>query len=181
MDNYDYEEEFLLKTFFHLIIQFIIIFIFTLLGFIFEINKAFTKSDGTIAATFFPTTAVILIMCYTALCISYSNRDSPWLYIYLILYIPCIVFYCFLISDGTDNINVLCGLILYILDILTFIITILIFEKIYYIVFFAFSSIITIITLLIFHFVWIKDGLITFKISTVGLSEYIYILSIIPK
>ena len=50
------------------------------------------------------------------------------------------------------------------------------FQKIYYILFMAFSAIITIITLLIFHFGWIKDGLVTFKISTVGLSEILYLV-----
>jgi len=174
----DSHEEVLIKTFFHLIIQFIIIFIFTLLGFIYEINEAFIKSDGAIWGTLVPTTVVILIMCFTALCIDDYNRDSKWLYIYLIIYIPCMVFYCFLLSGATNNINIICGLVLYILDILSFIIVIIIYKEIRYIVFILFSVVIAIIILLVFHFVWIKDGLITFKISTVGLSEIIYLIII---
>ena len=176
LDLLGLQEIFFLKIFLRLIIQFIIIFIFTLLGFIFEINKVITKNDIVGKVFFYSISILILIMCYSALLINESKRGSPWLYIYLILYIPCMVYYCFLISSVTDNVNVLCGLILYILDILTFIITILIFQKIYYILFMAFSALITTITLLIFHFGWIKDGLVTFKISTVGLSEILYIV-----
>ena len=117
-------------------------------------------------------------MCYYFKFIPHSKRGDYWLYIYPILYTPCIVFYCFLLSKYTDNKNILCGLILYILDILTYIITILIFKKIYYILFSIFSSIITVITLLIFHYAWIKDDLVTFIISTVGLSEnYLFNIS----
>ena len=178
INNMESQEEVLIKTFFHLIIQFIIIFIFTLLGFIYEINEAFVASTGAIWGTLVPTTVVILIMCFTALCIEDYKRGSKWLYIYLIIYIPCVVFYFFLLSGATNNINIICGLVLYILDILSFIIVIMIYKEIRYIVFIIFSVVITIIILLIFHFVWIKDGLITFKISTVGLSEIIYLIII---
>ncbi len=41
--------------------------------------------------------------------------------------------------------------------------------------FILFSSAFTVVILLIFHYNWIEDGLITFKISTVGLSEIIYL------
>ena len=152
IDKYDDKELQLLKTSFNLLIQFKIILIFTLLGFIYEINEAFIKSKGAIYGTLIPTTIIILSMCYSFHFIPDSNRSDYWLYIYPIIYIPCIVFYCFLLSKYTDNKNILCGLILYILDILTYIITILIFKKIYYILFSIFSSIITVITLLIFHY-----------------------------
>ena len=135
LDNLDSNELVLFKTFFHLFIQFIIIFIFTLLGIIFEINEAFIKSKGTIYGTLIPTTIIILAMCYSFPFIPDANRSDYWLYIYPIIYIPCIVFYCFLLSKYTDNKNILCGLIIYILDILTYIIAILIFEKVYYIIF----------------------------------------------
>jgi len=178
INNMESQEEVLIKTFFHLIIQFLIIFIFTLLGFIYEINEAFVASTGAIWGTLVPTTVVILIMCFTALCIEDYKRGSKWLYIYLIIYIPCVVFYFFLLSGATNNINIICGLVLYIFDILSFFVVIMIYKEIRYIVFIIFSVVITIIILLIFHFVWIKDGLITFKISTVGLSEIIYLIII---
>lgn len=178
IDNLGEYENILLKTFFLLIIQFIIIFFFTLLGFTFDINKSIMESKGAKYGLLIPIIIIILFMCYSALCINDSDRDNPWLYLYLIVYVPCIVFFCFLISDGTDNVNVLCGLILFIVDILAFIIIILIFGKIYYIFFSVLSAVFTVIILLIFHYYWIKDGLITFKISTVGLSEIIYLIII---
>ena len=169
-------EEILVKSFLHLIIQFIIIFIFTYLGFIFEINKVFIKSSIVLWGTFIVTSIIIIALFLNA--INIDNKGSKLLYIHLIVYIICVVFYCFLLSSVTDNINIICGLTLYILDILSFIVVILIFKDIKYIAFMIFSSVITIITLLIFHFAWIKDGLITFKISTVGLSEIIYLIII---
>lgn len=175
---YNNYNEIFLYSLLHLFIQVIIIFIFTLLGFIYEINEAFVASTGAIWGTLVPTTVVILIMCFTALCIEDYKRGSKWLYIYLIIYIPCVVFYFFLLSGATNNINIICGLVLYIFDILSFFVVIMIYKEIRYIVFIIFSVVITIIILLIFHFVWIKDGLITFKISTVGLSEIIYLIII---
>ena len=88
------------------------------------------------------------------------------------------VFYCFALSGATDKINVICGVVLYIFDILSLIISILIFEigsKMYKL-FIIISCLITIVILIIFHFKSINDGLITFKISTVGASEIIYLI-----
>ena len=88
------------------------------------------------------------------------------------------VFYCFALSGATDKINVICGVVLYIFDILSLIISILIFEigsKMYKL-FIIISCLITIVILIIFHFKSINDGLVTFKISTVGASEIIYLI-----
>ena len=88
------------------------------------------------------------------------------------------VFYCFALSGATDKINVICGVVLYIFDILSLIISILIFEigsKMYKL-FIIISCLITIVILIIFHFKSINDGLITFKISTVGASEIVYLI-----
>ena len=178
IDKIEPKEILFIKSYLYLIIQFIIIFIFTLLGFLFEINKEFIKSKGAFYGTFISTTILIFVMCYTFMCIPDSKRGDYGLYIYLILYIPCIVFYCFVLSKYTDNKHILCGLILYILDILSFFIIILFFEKIYYILVITFSLITTIITLLIFHLAWIKDDLITFKITIIGLFEILYLFII---
>ena len=45
-----------------------------------------------------------------------------------------------------------------------------------YILFGIISGLISIVVLIIFHFKYIYDGLITFIISTVGLSEIIYLI-----
>ena len=88
------------------------------------------------------------------------------------------VFYCFALSGATDKINVICGVVLYIFDILSFIISVLIFQFgcNMFILFIITSGLISIIILIIFHFKSINDGLITFKISTVGASEIIYLI-----
>ena len=173
--NDNSENELLLYSLLHLFIQVIIIFIFTLLGFIFRINEPFVALP---LANILPTTVVIVVMYITSLCIDSSSRDSKFFYIIIILYIPCMVFYCFALSGATDKINVICGVVLYIFDILSFIISVLIFQFgcNMFILFIITSGLISIIILIIFHFKSINDGLITFKISTVGASEIIYLI-----
>ena len=172
---YNNYNEIFLYSLLHLFIQVIIIFIFTLLGFIFRINEPFVALP---LANILPTTVVIVVMYITSLCIDSTNRDSKFFYIIIILYIPCMVFYCFALSGATDKINVICGVVLYIFDILSFIISVLIFQFgcNMFILFIITSGLIFIIILIIFHFKSINDGLITFKISTVGASEIIYLI-----
>lgn len=169
------EQKLFLIVFIHLIIQTFLIFIFSLIGFLQGTNEAFVDHPW---ANLVPTTIVILIMTYSVLCMP---RDSKLLYIYIALYIPCMIFYLFALSGPTDYINVVCAVVLYMMDLLAFIIAIRKFpyELPFYILFGILSGIFTIITLIIFHFTAVKDGLTTFKISTVGLSEiiYLYIIS----
>lgn len=152
--------------------QFILIFLFCLFGFIYDIYKAFIETDLSFKLTFYITSFVVLFMTFTFLCF-----DENFFFvhiIYLIIYIPCISFFCFLLSYYTDYIYILCGLISYIFDSLSLIISFTIFGgNIFF--FILFSSAFTVVILLIFHYKWIGDGLITFKISTVGLSEIIYL------
>ena len=152
--------------------QFILIFLFCLFGFIYDIYKVFIETDLSFKLTLYITSFVVLFMTFTFLC--FDQRFICVLIIYLIIYIPCISFFCFLLSYYTDYIYILCGLISYIFDSLSLIISFTIFGgNIFF--FILFSSAFTVVILLIFHYNWIEDGLITFKISTVGLSEIIYL------
>ena len=152
--------------------QFILILLFCFFGFIYDIYKAFIETDLSFKLTFYITSFVVLFMTFTFLC--FDQRFICVLIIYLIIYIPCISFFCFLLSYYTDYIYILCGLISYIFDSLSLIISFTIFGgNIFF--FILFSSAFTVVILLIFHYKWIGDGLITFKISTVGLSEIIYL------
>jgi hypothetical protein len=172
---------FLVKSLFILLIQFIIIFIFILLGFISGINEAFIKSSKTMWGSFIPTTVIMFLMCYSYLRIPSEGRSSNWLYLYLVLYIPCITFYCFLLSKFCNYKYIICGVLLYNMDILSFILTIKCYDEIEakYCPFLILSSLITIIILVLFHYLLINDTVITIKISSVGLSEIIYIIIII--
>ena len=167
------------ETFFYslllLLIQVIIIFILTLLGFIFEINEIFVENP---LVNIISTTIVIIIMYFSALFIIGNDRYINLLYIHMVLYVPCMVCYCFALSGFTEKINIIFGLVLYNLDILSFIIAVLIIEvglKMY-ILFSIISGLISIIVLIIFHFKYINDSLTTLIISTVGLSEIIYLI-----
>ena len=119
---------------------------------------------------------IILYIIVLAKCMEAPDRCS--FYVNIVLYVPCIVFYSFALSGVTDKIHVICGQVLYLLDILLFMINLLIYEfglKMY-ILFGIISGLISIVVLIIFHFKYIYDGLITFIISTVGLSEIIYLI-----
>ena len=96
-------------------------------------------------------------------------------FVYLIIYILCITFYCFLLSKYTYYIHILCGLVLYIFDIFSLIASFKFFEKRFFSFIIIFPIISTVI-LLIFQYSWIKDSLKTFKFSTIGLSEIIYLI-----
>lgn len=155
-----------------LLAQFIIILILSWLGFKYDINDSFIKSKLSRNLTFYITSLVILIMFFTSL--GFDDDDFLIVYIvYLILYIPCIIFYCFLLSKYTKDIHILCGLVLYIFDILSFIVSFKFFNPFSVLIV---SPVISTIILFVFHYLWIKNGLKTFKISTVGLSEIIYLL-----
>ena len=120
-------------------------------------------------------------MFISALYVNNSHGgDNKCLYIHIILYIPCIVFYCFASSGYTDKINVICGLILYLSNIISYLISLLAFEiSIELLILFGIiSGLLSSTILIIFHLKFINDGLITFKISTVGLSEIIYLIII---
>ena len=105
--------------------QFILIFLFCLFGFIYDIYKAFIETDLSFKLTFYITSFVVLFMTFTFLC--FDQRFICVLIIYLIIYIPCISFFCFLLSYYTDYIYILCGLISYIFDSLSLIISFTIF------------------------------------------------------
>ena len=159
----------------NLLIQVIFIFIFSLLGFILGINEAFVEHP---AANLIPTTLTMIILYIIVLAKCMEATDHFSFYVNIVLYVPCIVFYSFALSGVTDKIHVICGQVLYLLDILSFMITLLIYEfglKMY-ILFGIISGLISIVVLIIFHFKYIYDDLITFIISTVGLSEIIYLI-----
>lgn len=176
INNLDSNNKLLFYSLLFLLIQIVIIFIFALLGFSLGISEIFVKHP---LANLIPTTVITFLMSITCYCVLIS-RNRVLTYIYIILYIPCITLYCFALSGIMNKNNVICGLVLYVLDILSFIIAILIFDyglKML-ILFGIISGVISIVILIIFHYKLIKKGLITFKISTVGLSEIIYLIII---
>ena len=110
--------KFFQKIYFIFIIQYAWILFFGLLGFYFGINEIFTQNLTSILLTFIPTTLLSLIIGYHA----YINdaRKSFNKQIYygtLTIYIPIIVFYCFLLSKYIDKNYISCGIILFFTDI----------------------------------------------------------------
>ena len=95
-------------------------------GLIFNINESFIKSNKAIELTFYITSIVVLIMYFTFLC--FDDNYIIFHIIYLILYILCITFIVFL-SKYTKDIHIICGLVLYIFDVLSVIVSFKFFNK----------------------------------------------------
>lgn len=157
----------------------LVIFILIILGFIFYINKVFIKTSKTMWYTLISTSVAMTIMSLYFHYFDEKDRHSKIMIIFLILYIPCICFYLFLLSDFMNYNYIICGVLLYLLDILSYIVTLKSLKEVSYGPFMILSSAITIITLILFHYFLSFKGLITFFISLVGLSEIIYLL-IVP-
>ena len=87
---YNNYNEIFLYSLLHLFIQVIIIFIFTLLGFVFGLNEIFVDYP---LVSIISTTLVIIIMYISALWLFVTERELNYLYIHIILYVPCMVFY----------------------------------------------------------------------------------------
>ena len=119
----DSDIELYLKTFIVLIIQCLFVIFFVWLGFVTGISDAFIKSEGTIKGTLIPVSIYILILCYSALCL----RGNQWLYLHIITYVPCMVFYCYVITAVTDKTNIYIVLFSIFLDIFSIFIYLLSF------------------------------------------------------
>ena len=118
----DSDIELYLKAFIVLIIQCLLVIFFVWLGFATEISDSFIKSEGTIKGTLIPISIYILILCYSVLCLRYDNK---WLYIHIITYVPCMVFYCYVLTAVTDKTNIYIVLFSIFLDIFSIFIYIL--------------------------------------------------------
>ena len=173
-NRYNELNKFFFKIFSLLLIQFILITFFTFLGFRFDLNLFFIKTSKSMLWTAGPVTLLISFLCFGVLKIEERYRKDKLLYIYLGVYIPCIVLYCFLLSNYTERDYIILVLSIISIDFFGILLYIIIFTMKGYA--FLIAPIITSTAmLLIFHFKWRLPPVITIKISSVLLSAIIYI------
>jgi hypothetical protein len=168
----DSDIELYLKAFIVLIIQCLFVIFFVWLGFAIGINDDFIRSEGTIKGTLFPISIYILILCYSALCL----RDcSKWLYIHIISYVPCMVFYCYILTAITDKTNIYIVLFSIFLEFFSIFIYILSFLSLNFIGLILFPLISNIIAILFFSFKFLyNDSELIGKIIAIDASAIIY-------
>jgi hypothetical protein len=172
--RYDESNKYFLKIFSLLLIQYILIIFFTFLGFHFEFNLFFIETTKSMLWTAGPVSVIISFLCFGVLKIKEEYRKNKLLYIYLGIYISCIVFYCFLLSNYTETSYIMLVLFIISIDFCDILLYIIIFSNQDYK--FLIAPIITSTTMLIiFHFKWGLTPVITIKISSVLLSAIIYI------
>lgn len=141
--------ELYLKAFIVLMIQCLFVIFFVWLRFATGISDAFIKSEGTVKGTLIPISIYILILSYSTLCL----RDCyQWLNIHTITYIPCIVFYCYVLTAATDKTNIYIVLFSIFLDIFSIFIYLLSFRSLNIIGLILFPLISNIIGMLFFSF-----------------------------
>jgi hypothetical protein len=173
-NRYDELNKYFLKIFSLLLIQYISIIFFTFVGFYFSLNLFFIQTTNSMLWTAGPVTILISFLCYGILKIEGYNRKNKLLYIYLGVYIPCIVLYCFLLSNYTETSYIMLVLFIISLDFFGILLYIIIFTIKDY-KFLIVPVITSTAMLLIFHYRWDLTPVITIKISSVVLSAIIYI------
>ena len=125
--------KFFIKLYIHLLAELILIFILTFLGFHFGFDDAFSKSSKAFWWSI-STISVIALICSTIpFCL--ANLDNPGCcgYFLLIVYIPIISFYCFLLKrhNGVDIVRgfyIIEQIIIFALDFLCLILSNLIIK-----------------------------------------------------
>ena len=168
----DSDIELYLKSFIILIIQCLFTIFFVWLGFATGISDAFIKSEGTIKGTLIPISIYILLLCYSALCLRYCYQ---WLILHVVTYVPCIVFYCYILTAVTDETNIYIVLFSIFLDILSIFIYILSFLSLNIIGLILFPLISNIIAMLFFSFKFLyNDPELIGKIIAIDASAIIY-------
>ena len=186
--NFSYDEEeinlqskknLLIKTFLILIIQFIIIFIFTWLGFDEDWNDKFIEDTDNIGYICFSITIVITILCFYLFL--YPEKIKPYIFVLNIVYIFCITFYLYLLSNYTDTDNILVGFSLIILDVTVLLIyTLFLFNAKNYVLFII-LFIANIIAMISFGFTALKDSknaIISISFIGLGFILYFYVLTL---
>ena len=174
-------KHFLTKTFLVLKIEFFLIMGLTWLGCYFNINEAFIKSKGAMLGTFIPSLILMSLYAYSLI----FDKDNPKklgqnklrFSICLIAYILCITFFCFLLTNFTQNKYIMMVLFLIIVDYLlleiyhSFILT-----NEYFLLTFVPLIIANAILIVMYSFIWIEGTRVIVNISIISFSAILYII-----
>jgi hypothetical protein len=175
-ERYDDISIYLIRILLILFIQFALITSIFFVLFYFDIYETHLKNNSGIL--FFLTNTIVCCLCYGVLCIKGSCRRNSALYIYILLYIPSILFNCFFFVELTEIRYVSIILITILGDYFSLLIFIISFTAKNFLFFIA-PIITSTASMLTFHFMYNLSTEITIKISLVALSAIIYIVIIL--
>ena len=168
------KKSFFIKNFMILGIQYALIILLAFLGFFFKINEILTKADFSQLVKFLPLFCIILVLSFIFDIFLKEYKNTKYMIILYIFYSICIIYYSFIISEYLDYKYIIVGLSLIGLEILSLGIHAIAFRrfKIYY--FTLSSSILSLIGLVLFSVLWIKDlypiiYVSIFWLATIGL------------
>ena len=169
---------FLFRIYLLLIIQLIFIIGFVWIGFELNLNLYLISESKVMFWIFIPSLLILAGMCAILYRFREESREKPIWYIYHFLYVPFIIIYSFLLSSFINEKIILCLLFIYALDLITLIIYILLIKSynIYGLIFAPFFM--SIISVILFHFLWIKDDSAVLYISIIALVNVIYLTGI---
>ena len=167
-----YDNRLYVKVFVGLIIQCLLVIFFVCLGFDTGASDVFIESDRAILTTLTLVSIYILILCFSTLGLKYKTN---WFYLHAISYIPCMVFYSYVINGATDKTNIYFVLFSIFLDIFSIFIYLLSFMSLNIIGLILFPLISNIIAIVIFSLTYLynEPGLIG-KIIAIDASAIIY-------
>ena len=177
-NNNNKRAKFFLKIYLILLIQFLSIGLIVLLGFFKNFNKIFIQDFNSFILT--SSSALLYIVCVGLWALKYKKNYGNLLrFFIIILFIPYIIIFCFLLSHYIPNKYILTILLLYILDIFSVIIFVSIFKRIigYGVLFFTLISNIICMAILYFFIFYKEENLENINcISSLASVFIIYIL-----
>ena len=115
------------KVYIIFMIQIFLIGLFSFLGCLFEINKAFNASTSTMLWTFIPTLIFIFIVDFSYFAL--FDEEPTCFFIFNILFVPLMTFYCYLLTDYTEILYIIFQLIIIFLDVLIMLLNTYIFRN----------------------------------------------------
>ena len=168
------KKSFFIKNFMILGIQHASIILLSFFGFFFKINELLTKADFSPLAKFLPLFFVVLILSFVFDIFLKEYKNTKYMIILYIFYPICIIYYSFIISEYLDYKYIIIGLSLIGLEILSLGIHAIAFGRFKIYFFTLSSSVLSLIGLILFSVLWIKDLLpiiyvSIFWLATIGL------------
>lgn len=172
--------KFLLKIHFVLLIQFLVIGFFVWLGFRSDFEDVFIDKSKSMIWTFVIIT--LFTFCVTSAIMCYDGEQTSCMSFNIVIYIPIMIIYFFLLSKYTKNDYILIQLSLFISDFLAIVLFILLFGKYkgYGVLFFI--LILNVALILIFYYTDVlylkeKNAIITISILSFIFIAYIIIFN----
>ena len=172
------ENEFLMKTFLILSIQFAAIFLFCWIGFYTEFNDKFIQSEGEKAGIFFPITGVMHVYWYW---ITRFNKDDCRLIFHNFIYIILFIIYFYLLSDFIDANYVLTVEALILLNSMTLTLYFYFSNKFNIYNIMANLFVVNVIGMIPFSFTLLKKGGVIASISSVDIGIILFFIFFISQ